>query len=290
MHRKFPWWSVPNLPTKQVLFSVLIAFFVVFATLRGVLFFWIDKQEMPIPAMPPWKVAVLKLSHNIPWPASPKEHLDRTLKLTTAILHTDSKIDHTLNGSLARMEEALDLLDKDERTHDLSEFSDLNFERIVAQVSLMNRGYFFLVPRGKMIFDKFKQLDFAYAKLENPSVEYRVIFGVEKMVRQIYFNHDIEQANTIRNELKAMVAADSGDIRKAAIDLYYGYALCLANNQDGASYIQTANETIHGNLTWMLAEFNWDFGYFAAIKKNNPAGSACINSMMNALNYKMKGE
>jgi hypothetical protein len=98
---------------KKIFFSVLIVFFVVLAALRGALFFWIDKQEMPMPAMSPWKIAILKLSHD--------------------------------------------------------------------------------------------------------------------------------------------------------------------------SYIQMANEKIQGNLTWMLAEFNWDFGYFAAIKKNNPAGSACINSMMDAL-------
>jgi hypothetical protein len=287
-------WSIPK-NTKKILFSLSIVFFVILTALRGAMFFWIDKQGIPMPSMPPWKIAVLKLSHNIPWLASPKEHLYRTLKLTTAILNTDSEIDHTLNGSLARMEEALDLLDKDERTHDLSEFPDLNFERIVAQASLMNRGGYFLVARGNlvvkgtMMFEKFKQLDLAYAKLENPSLEKQLRFGVEKMVRQIYFNQDIEQAKAIRDELKAKFPAVSEDVGKAEIDLYYGYALCLANNQDGASYIQTVNEKLHGDLTltMILASLNWDFGYFAAIKKNNPAGSACVNSMMNALRKKI---
>jgi hypothetical protein len=266
---------------------VLIAFIVILAALRGALFFWIDKQEMPMPAMPPWKIAVLKLSHNIPWPASPKERLDRTLKLVNAIFHTDSRFDDRLKGSLARMSEALDMLERDERTHDLSEFPDLNYERIWEQASLMNRGSYFLVGGGKMIFDKFNQLDLAYAKLPSPSLETRVGYGVEKMVRKITHYQDIEQANAIRGELQAMFPADSVDVRKAAIDLYYGYALCMANNQDGASYIQKNTEAFQGNLTKILAMMSWDFGYFATIKLNNPPGSACINSITNALNYKI---
>ncbi len=242
-----------------------------------------------MPVMAPWKITILKLARNIPWPVSPKVHLERTLKLVNAVLYSSG--DDTLKGSLARMDEALDLLSKDELAYDLSAYPDLNFERTLEQATLMNRGSYFLMRsgRGQMIFDKFNQLEIAFNSLAPATLGNQVVFGVEKMIRQIYFGRDFSHANEIREVLIAKLPSDSSEIR-ASVDLYYGYALCLAQNQDGARYIQASTEKFDGKLAMNLAAMNWDFGFLAATMLNNPAESACVKSIKHILNFKSKGE
>lgn len=261
-----------------------IFFGVVLTGLWAAQHFWIDKEQSLISRMPSWKMEILKAAHLIPWPSSNELHLDRTIKLSSAILHQEG--DRSLKDLLSKFNEALHLLNQDAEHNDLSQYPDLAYERLINQVTLMHRGAYFLVKAGRQaeIEERFNQLEPIFRRLARPTLSERVGFSVEKMLHEVILYHDAQRAKETRDSLIATLPEDSSaGSWQAVVNLYYGYALCQSKNQEGAEYIQTSIGYLTRNVLIELAAANWDTGLLSGIVLINQDDSACKNAVESVL-------
>lgn len=269
---------------KNLMASVILILGIVFSLLWSAQYFWIDKELFPMPRMPSWKISILKVAHSLPWPASNEIRLDRTIRLSEAILHQQG--DLSLNSLLPRFNESLTLLELDSRSHELTQYPDLAYKRLIQQVTLMHRGAYFLVKAGRQreIEEKFNQLEPAFRKLASPSMEDRVGFSVEKMIHEAILNHDVQLSKKTKDGFLAILPVDSNtEFWMATVNLYYGYAMCQSNNQEGADYIQTSISSIPRNALIIMATSNWDVGLLGGIILENQDGSACKKAVESVL-------
>jgi len=254
--------------------------------------YWIDMEELPISPMPAWKISALKASYSMPWPASEELHLERTFKLSNAILHQQGDI--SLSGLLARLNESLALLNGHAQKHDLSQYPQLEYRRLLEQVTLMHRGIYFLAKVGRQseANEKFRNMEIAYQKLENPQLEDKLGFYVERFIHEVAVNNDVPRAAQSKSELLSILSENvDGEVLKPSVDLYFGYALCLIKSQEGADLIQTSIRSIPRNAVIWLTARNWDTGLLSGIVLENQDGSACKNVVEHVLTLmKSKGE
>ena len=261
-----------------------ILFGVVIASLWVVQYIWIDKEQFPMSRMPSWKIEFLKAAHFIPWPSSNELHLDRTIKLSSAILHQEG--DRSLKDLLSKFNEALYLLNHDADHNDLTLYPDLAYERLINQVTLMHRGAYFLIKAGRQveIEASFNQLEPTFRRLASPTMAERVGFSVEKMLHEVILYHDVQRAKETRDSLIATLPEESSaGAWQAVVNLYYGYALCQSKNQEGAEYIQTSIGYLTRNVLIELAAANWDTGLLSGIVLINQDDSACKNAVESVL-------
>lgn len=264
--------------------KILLILGIILGGLWGAQYYWIDKEPLPMPRMPSWKISVLKVSRLVPWPASSETHLDRTIKLSNAILHQEE--DKSLKSSLLRFNEALKLLAQDIHNYDLTQYPDLAYRRLLGQIILMHRGAYFLVKAGRQVEIKegFNRLESAFQQLANPTHSDQIEFYVEKMIHEAILNRDIPRAKEIMDELLGSASGDaSANIDRMAVGLYFGYALCLSKNQEGADYIQTSISSLPRTVVIHMAAVNWDTGLLGGIVLENQEGTSCRKAVESVL-------
>ncbi|MEQ1533491.1 MAG: hypothetical protein HOO97_11935 [Sideroxydans sp.] len=269
---------------KSLMTSVILILGIVLSLLWSAQYFWIDKEQFLMPRMPSWKISILKVAHSLPWPASNEIRLNRTLKLSEAILHQQG--DLSLNSLLPRFNESLTLLELDSRNHELTQHPDLAYKRLIQQVTLIHRGAYYLVKAGRQreIEEKFTQLEAAFLKLASPSMEDGIGFSLEKMLHEAIVNHDALLSKETKDGLLASLPVDSNaEFWRATVNLYYGYALCQSNNQDGADFIQASITYLPRNALIFMTASNWDVGLLGGIVLANQDGSACKNAVESVL-------
>lgn len=257
----------------SIIVSLLIA---VFGTLWSAQHFWLDQEDVPVSTLSAWQLSILRVAHVLPWFASAETRLDRTIKLSNALLN--QRGGGGLTDTLTRYGTALRLLEQHRQAHALPQRAA--FKLALEQITLMHRGVYFLSRIGQQgeierVFQRFTQ---AYQALPSPTLTEQVDFSTEKMLHSLLLEHDIANAEKMRLASIAIVANQpAGKLDEQYVNLYFGYGLCFSQNQTGAEYIDIARQSFSPYpqaMVWFTAR-NWDAGLISAIELVNAESTPC---------------
>lgn len=257
----------------SIIVSLLIT---IVGALWSAQYFWIDREEIPVSRLSAWQLSILKVAHTLPWFASAETRLDRTIKLSNALLN--QRGGGGFKDTLIRYGTALRLLEQHRQDHALPQHAA--FKLALEQITLMHRGVHFLSQIGKQgdIEQAFQRFTQAYQALPSPTLTEQVDFLTEKMLHSLLLEHDIANAEKMRLASIELVANQpAGKLDEQYVNLYFGYGLCFLQNQTGAEYIDIARQSFApypNAMIWFVAR-NWDAGLISTIELKNAANTPC---------------
>ena len=262
---------------KKYRISIIVSLLItIFGTLWSAQHFWLDQEEVPVSTLSAWQLSILRVAHVLPWFASAETRLDRTIKLSNALLNQRGRWE--LTEMLTRYGTALRLLEQHRQAHVLPQRAA--FKLALEQITLMHRGVYFLSRIGQTeeIERTFQRFTQAYQALPSPTLTEQVDFLTEKMLRSLLLENDIANAEKMRLASIELVANQpAGKLDEQFVNLYFGYGLCFLQNQTGAEYIDIARQSFSPYpqaMIWFTTR-NWDVGLITAIGFKNAENTPC---------------